>query len=165
MRESQIAVTNRARELAPVKTGTLRRSIGMEQPVVTATGVTGEVFAGGAGAPYARALEYGTGVHSEAPDSKRQPIVIVPVRAKALAWPQGWLGAPGGQYRRLSGNLRTGVLRKLQTGKFTPAQVFIFRKKVIQQGIRPRSFMRQAIEDSGGQILDFIRQGMARVTG
>lgn len=165
MRQSQVAVVNEARTRAPVRTGALRRSITAEDPKIEGTTITGAVGAGGAGAPYAKGVEYGTGVYSTAPDSSHSPIMIRPIHAKALAWPNAAMGAPGGQFRRLSGGLRTGVLRQLQSGKLAPNQVFVFAKKVVQQGQRPRPFLRPGLEAAEPTITRIFGRIIDRALG
>ncbi len=165
VRELQQRTVDRAREVAAVKTGTFRRSITAEEPEVQPGRIVGAVGAGGAGAPYAKAHEYGTGVYSEADDSKRQPIVILPVRRKALAWPAPAMGAPGGPFRRLSGSLRTPVLRRLQQGKLKPSQVYVFARRVVQQGQRPHPTLRRAFEESMNYVDQVVQEALRKVWG
>lgn len=163
LRDLQRRTANEARERVAVATGAARRSI-VEEPVeATANGYRAAVSAGGTGAPHARWLEFGTGVFSVDPDSPRQPIVIVPVRRKALAWPRRSLGPRGGPNLRLSGALRTHVRRKLQRGQLRPSDVFVFARRVVQQGQLPRPFLGPAFAAVQREAVAIIRQHFARL--
>ncbi len=164
-KQSQRIVVNRARQNAPTKTGTLRRSITADEVTVANGSIIAAVGAGGSGAPYAKGVEYGTGIYSTAEGAPRRPIVIVPIHAKALAWPGRAMGAPGGQYRRLSGSLRTSVRRSLAAGSLRAADVFVFAKRVVQQGQRPRPFLRPALDDSTSEIIAAFGAAIRRALG
>lgn len=65
---------------APVDTGNLWNSIMARRE--------GELTASvGVSAEYAAAVEFGTGGRSVAPGASKRPIVIVPIRKRALWWP------------------------------------------------------------------------------
>lgn len=164
-RDSQQIVVNAARQNARVATGALRRSITADEPEVTGGQIVAAVGAGGSGAPYAKGVEFGTGIFSEADDSTHAPIVIRPIRAKALAWPGAAMGAPGGMYRRLSGSLRTSVRRGLASGRLSAGDVFVFARKVTQMGQPPRPFLRPALEESRGAIVERFRAAIRAVFG
>jgi len=81
-----VLAVKEAKDLVPVKTGNLRRTIRVGQ--ITST--SARILAGGQReVGYAAHVEFGTGPH-----------VIVPRKAKVLAW---------GGNRRLSGTLRSGA--------------------------------------------------------
>jgi HK97 gp10 family phage protein len=86
VQNASMAVEREAKSRVPVKTGTLRRSI------MSTVSPLGGKPTGIVSAPvkYAPAVEYGTGVYSEAPGATKQPIVIRPKTAGGLFWP----GAP-----------------------------------------------------------------------
>jgi hypothetical protein len=165
MQQETLEIANDARDRAPAKTGALRRSITALQVRVAGSRIIGGVSAGAPGAPYAKAVEFGTGVFSEAPDSPRQPIVIVPVRARALAWPRPSLGPPGGPNLRLSGAIRTHIRRKLLAGALRPEQVFVFAKRVVQQGRPPRPYIRPAVEARRDSLLAAAKAAVRRAFG
>ncbi len=99
-----LAVVAAEKDMAPVKTGNLRRTIhvGMVGPTLAQTV---------ASANYAAYVEFGTGIYG--PSGKP----IVPVRAKALRWAVGQ-GGPGGPELRLSGNRRTRMGQALGAWAF-----------------------------------------------
>ncbi len=165
MTESLKVINRNQRLRARVKTGALRGSIGFEAPQATSTRVEGVTFAGGSSAPYAKAREFGTGLRSEAEDSKHSLIVIVPKRAKALAWPAPTMGKPGGPRLQLSGNLRTHSHRALVQGPLKPPGVFVFRSRVGQEGQLPDRNMRLGLEDSVEEMMEYAREAALRVLG
>lgn len=105
----QLLGVRKAKLRVPRKTGTLGRSI--HPGDVTEDGATIV-----ASAAYARYVEEGT-----------RPHVIVPVRAKVLAW---------GGARRLSGSLRSG------------AKPEFFAKRVNHPGTRPRPYLVPAAREA-----------------
>ncbi len=129
-----------AMDAAPVRSGDTRRSISYQVDVSPAEETITITLDAGANAPQARWMELGTGVHSIDPQSSKQPIIIKAKTAKALAWPRS------GKFVRLSGGLRTPIRRALQGGSMTPNQVFFFAKQVVQQGLKPRPFLKPALD-------------------
>jgi hypothetical protein len=161
--DSQQIVVNQARQNISrnTKTGTARRSITAEDLQISGTKIVAPIGAGGAGAPYARGLEEGTGLWG--PKHARYP--ILPVKAKALAWPSANMGAPGGKFRRLSGNLRSGVLRALRTGRMPHGFAYVVRKSVSHPGHKPMPFLVPALDQSISKILDHIQKVIDTVLG
>lgn len=133
-------MATRARMRAAVRTGDLRRSISGDARW-DGDDLVIEVRAGGQGAPQARWMELGTGVNSIDPNSPKQPIVIKPVKAKALAWPKS------GKFVRLSGELRTPVKKALAAGTLKAGDVFHFAQRVVQPGLKPRPYLKPAVEE------------------
>jgi hypothetical protein len=175
VRKALILINNRQRQLVSVRTGAIRHSIGFEAPTIKSDSVIeGVTFAGGAGAPYAKPHEYGSGLHSEALDSKHQKIIIVPVYAKALAWARSGtgpslpvtnsfarsvnmhLGSVGGPNLRLSGNIRSFVRKALDTGAVKSSSVFNFSQRVVQEGQYPHSFMRRGLAESLEEVTTLV---------
>lgn len=114
----QMAAIREAKHLVPRKTGNLDRSI----RAGAVTGDSARILAGGVGGVgYAAAVEFGTGPH-----------VIVPRRAKVLAW---------GGNRRLSGTLRKG------------AKAEHFAMRVNHPGSRAKPYLvpgaRRAMKEAG----------------
>jgi hypothetical protein len=102
----------KAKQLVPRKTGNLGRTIRLG----SVTDTSADIIAGGQlGVGYARAVEYGS-----------KPHVIVPRRAKVLAW---------GGSRRLSGNLRSG------------AKATNFARRVNHPGTKAKPYLRPAAEE------------------
>lgn len=163
MREAQLLVANRARDNIAVATGAARRSITIEPAQVEGNRIIGAVGAGGMGAPYAKVIEYGSGIYSEADDSTHQLIIIRPVHAKALRFVRGDVGPRGNEFLRLSGTPRTWVQRYLQRGIFKPTDIYLFRQKVVQLGHKPRPFLRPAFEDSQDEIMQLVDQAVIRL--
>jgi hypothetical protein len=161
-RRGQVRLVDEARRRAPTATGALRRSIAAGPVRWEGETLTAEVLAGGVGAPYAAAVEYGTGTRSTAPDSPRRPIVIVPMRRKALAWPRPELGPPGGPARRLSGALRTHLQRALAEGRMRATEVYVFARRVVQMGQAPRPYLAPALEAVVEAILDDLADAVER---
>lgn len=162
------------------KTGTARRSITAEPVVYTGHGVIGTVGAGGAGAPYASDLEFGTGIWGP----KHQKYPIVPVRKKALAWgrnnPGSYgpavkatdylsmktnmvMGPPGGPNLRLSGAVRTPVLKAIQGHVIPHSHVYMVRRHVMHPGHPPMPFLGPAFETVSEKMVDRLAVELARI--
>lgn len=167
MREAQLLVANKARDNIAVATGTARRSITVEPVQVEGNRIIGAVGAGGMGAPYAKVIEYGSGIYSEAEDSTHQLIIIRPVHAKALRFVSSGnmadLGGRGGEYFRLSGTPRTWVQSYLKKGILKPTDIYLFRQKVVQLGHKPRPFLRPAFEESREEVLQLVDEAVIRL--
>lgn len=171
-------IVNKAQEniVHHTKTGTARRSITSEPVVYTANGVIGTVGAGGAGAPYASDLEFGTGIWG--PKHRKYP--IMPVRKKALAWARGgtgptlsamdplsvqtnmFMGGPGGPNVRLSGSVRVPVLKALSRGHIPYAHVYMVRRRVMHPGHPPMPFLGTAFDEVAEELVsrlavDFLK--------
>ncbi len=114
MRALQFSTIHEAQKRVPRKTGNLQRSIGPGR-------LTDDVAEVVAKMPYAAAVEYGS-----------RPHVIVPKRAKVLAW---------GGSRRLSGRLRSG------------ASADTFAMRVNHPGNKPKPYLvpgaKEAIHKAG----------------
>lgn len=109
-------------ESTPVITANLRNSISVE--MATADDPTAIVYSN---VEYAQAVEYGTGVYSEAPGALRKPIVIY---AKQVRYRTG----KGGKKQKTPVKLMTF---KNADGRWTSAQA------VIIAGMRPRAMFRK----------------------
>ena len=123
LRDVGVTATAEAKRLVPRRTGNLARTIRIKSVSPTHLDMT----AGGAIAPgYAAAVEFGS-----------RPHVIVPRRARVLAW-----GGP----RTLGGRLR--VIRGVRAG----AEHFAMR--VRHPGTRPHPY-----------LVPGLREGVKRITG
>lgn len=151
-------IANAARDNVPTRTGAVRRSITVETATNEGGVIRGAVGAGGQGAPYAKGVEFGTGVYSEADDSSHRPIVIRPLKpGGVLAWPNVTAGPAGGKFRRLSGAIRSRY-------RSTPG-LMAFARFVVQQGNRPRPFLRTAFAEKAPGLVDRIAAGLAALFG
>ena len=140
VRSGALLVQNSAKTKAPFKTGTYRRSIHME----TATRLPTEVVVHvGTNDPRGPWLEYGTGVYSEAPGAKKQPIVIRPKNKKALAF-KGQMTFAGTAFIPASSGMGTVIV-----------------KKVVQQGQHAKPHFRPAIDENGDRVLEEMRKALA----
>lgn len=126
MRGLQIETVKRAKIKVPRKTGHLGRSI--RPGTVDPRGAWVH-----AKTPYARAVEFGSGLYG--PAHRKYP--IVPKRGKLLAWPAN----AGG--RRLSGRARSN------------AGPMVFARKVMHPGVKPRPFLIPAAKEA-------VREGPMR---
>src|SRR5258708_5220659 len=155
--ETDLDIANDARARIDVKTGAARRSIAVERATVEGNVVRGAVGAGGQGAPYARGLEFGTGVFSEDVGTSRQPVIIRPKKpGGVLAWPNAaMLGPAGGKFRRLSGQLRVGA-------RNIPGAM-VFARWVVQMGNQPHPFLGPAHSAKAPGLADRIKAGLARL--
>jgi len=162
MGESLKAISAKQKAAADVRTGAMRGSIGFDPPRVTAARVEGVTFAGGGSAPYAKAHEYGTGLHSEAPDSRHALIVIVPRHAMALRFARR--GAPMMLSSRAQGSPSGGPNLQV-SGTLQVRGVVAFARRVVQEGQEPRSYMRKGLEEAADEIMDYVRQAAAKVLG
>lgn len=122
---STTAVQNRARVNAPVDTGRLRSSIGIELDDAEVP-LWGKV---GTNVAYAKAMEFGTGLLSEAPDSRHArhipPGDALDVWARRHGFESGW------EVAKIIG--RRG-------------------------GLRPRRYLRNALKESLGDIRGFVER-------
>lgn len=123
MHKAMLKVEGDARRFAPVKTGHLRRSI---HYIVHVHGhqIVGEV---GTDVRYGEWVDKGTGLYGP------HHHVIVPVKARALRFPQ-----PGNKSFTLAGRRRSG--------KAGEGAAYVIRRSV--KGIKPRLFFERAYEQS-----------------
>jgi hypothetical protein len=140
-------VVEEAQANAPVKTGALRRSIRVHEFAHRTSGaVEGTIAAGGQGAPYAPAQEFGSGLSG--PSKAKYP--IVPVKAKALRWPV----AGQGEALRLSGTARSGA-----------PVAYVFATRVMHPGVEPKRYVGRAIETVWPQAEKWATEAVAAVLG
>jgi len=164
MGESLKAISARQRAAADVRTGALRGSIGFDPPRVTSGRVEGVTFAGGGAAPYAKAHEYGSGLHSEAPDSRHALIVIVPKHARALRFARRGTGASPLMGLRPHASSSSGPNLQV-SGTLQVRGVVAFARRVVQEGQEPRSYMRKGLEEAAGEVMDYVKQAAEMVLG
>lgn len=170
MQEVEREVADEARLNIRVRSGQTRQSIHVLPIERLANGVRGGVGANDIG----RYLEDGTATHSTNPDVSHEKYPIRPKNKKALAWPsaqgpstmQSGSGRPlsyveagvrqsygnkhsppvTGAHVRLTGRVRMPIMRLLRSGAMPYQSVFTVRRGVMHPGIRPRPFMRPAME-------------------
>lgn len=114
-------IAQRATRKAPIDTGRLKRSITRSNPKKEGTRWTITI---GTNVEYARAQEFGSGLHATRGPKKK--IKISPKRKKALAFK--WPNAPSG-------------LEPSKSGK----HVFL---SVMHPGVKPQPYLRPALEES-----------------
>jgi hypothetical protein len=132
MNRSVLAVERTAKQLVPVDTGNLRRTI-THEVTVRGTDVVGKV---GTNAPYAKPVEYGTGLLSEAPDGGGGRHFPPPAALDAWAIRHGFHTGS-----RASASLDAEA--SPGTYGFIVAQI-IWRRG----GIRPKPYLRPAQKDN-----------------
>jgi len=164
MGESLKAISAKQKAAADIRTGAMRGSIGFDPPNVTSARVEGVTFAGGSGAPYAKAHEYGTGLHSEALDSRHALIVIVPKHARALRFARRGTGASPLLGLRPHAGSSSGPNLQV-SGTLQVRGVVAFARRVVQEGQEPRSYMRKGLEKAADEVMDYVRQAAAKVLG
>jgi len=124
-------VAQAATQKAPRDTGRLKRSITRGNPFKISSTIYGiEV---GTNVEYARAQEFGSGIHSE-DSAYRNYIKIVPKKAKALAF--AWPNAPQGM-------------------KPGPGGLFYF-KSVNHPGVKAQPYLRPALREKADLIRKLI---------
>jgi len=123
-------VADRARELAPKKTGELAESIQVSQIIDLGEGLWRIEIS--ALAPHAAALERGSGIHAEAdprrPGIVAKPYMILPVNRQMLAFV--WPGAPD---------------KIKETAQSFPLVVLPW---VEHPGVRGTGYLRQALREN-----------------
>lgn len=134
-------LTNVAKRRSRKRTHALERSVMMVRARFAGNVLTGKLTAGGSGAPYAVIQDSGSGLYG--PKHAKYP--IRPKNKKALAWPSAHMGAPGGQFRRLSGSLRAPVMRKYLAGMLPGAMTI--RASVMHPGVKPDHFLTGVLDD------------------
>lgn len=163
--EFQRLVVGEAKDnLVPhTKTGALSRSVTPGRVQVTGSSVTVEVGAGGQGAPYAAAMDQGSGLYG-ARGAK------YPIRPKTpggvLAWPAAMYGPPGGRFRRLSGAFKLPIARQIAAG--TRIGAYVYARGVMHPGVKPTHFLTAAVaivrERDLGRLLTAAIQRAMRST-
>ncbi len=117
--------SQRAGAIAPVKSGRLARSIHQGSPFELTDLVWAVLF--GTNVKYARAHEFGSGIHSQDP-SERELILIEAKNAKALAF--FWPGGPK------------------DSSAFDPETGLFFFKRVFHPGVPAKPYLRPAAKDT-----------------
>lgn len=134
LEDSADRIVERARDFVPVETGNLQNSILRENPEVTSKSVSIVV---GAYAENAASVEWGTGGQGE-PFAPQSPLI-------SRDWPRNPPGKKAwGPYKIRAKNVR--FLRFKVHDSATGGQKEIFRKEVTHPGVRPRPFMRPALD-------------------
>lgn len=120
-------VADRARELAPKKTGELADSIEVSKIIDLGEGLWRIEIR--ATAPHAAALERGSGIHSEArPGISQKPYVILPVNRQMLAFV--WPNAPD------------------SIKQASPGFPLVVLPRVEHPGVKGTKYLRRALEEN-----------------
>jgi len=150
MRKAMLVVEGNAKRLAPFRTGTLRRSITSLVVAGDNGSVTGTV---GTNIFYGEYLEKGTGLYGP------RHRLIVPIHARALAWPRGgYASTRGGNGRMTQGSAGPGrtLAGRRRKGAAGGAAATSFAMSV--RGIQPRRFFEEATSTSQTQVMAELEQ-------
>lgn len=154
-----LAMRQSAGTRSNVRTGAQRRSVEEGQVQKRGNVIEAVVSIGGPGAPYAVAQDQGSGL--EGPNHAKYP--IVPVHAKALAWPGPAMGPPGGAYRRASGAFKSHIQRHINAGLFPISVAYVFARKVMHPGVKATRWASAAWEETIPEVARMTRERLVQL--
>lgn len=138
-----MVATQNARLKAPVKTGRLAREIKASEPYMKAP-LVAAIKVGVSGLAYARAVEFGSGIHAEGGS-------------------QGYIHIVAGAYTGKSSKKALAFVWERVRGDiaYGPESNKVFFRSVMHPGVMPRPYLRPGVESSKEQGRRLIMDAVA----
>ena len=152
-------IATQAKTDAHKKTARMAGSVKVDSFEDKGDTIVAVIGAGGQGAPHAQAQDGGSGLFGP----KKAKYKISPKNKKALAFGNSSvLGAPGGKYLRLSGNLRSVTKKLIKAGKL-PGAITVVRS-VMHPGVKPTYFLSGASDKVADKLRQIFAEALSKVS-